>query len=301
MKYTKQINRVIDYVTDNLEATLSVEKLAEVAGLSVYHFHRIFRAEVGETVAKFIMRKRLEKACRMLLRNDDATTTEIADAAGFSSASLFCRNFKQEYGMTPQEYRSKNSEQDSKNSQSESTNNKKPYTITSYFYSRKTLKIGDKTMNCNFEIKTLEPKQVIYARHIGAYQEMGEAIGRLMQWAYPRGLVGNAPGLGTCYLDDPAVTPTDKLQCDAFLVVDGDVKVDGGIGKYTIDGGRYAVGRFEIAMDEFGDAWQSMCKLIVDNGFVSIDGYHYEMYLNNYDEHPEKKHIVDICIPVKPM
>lgn len=300
MEYTKQINKVIDYITHHLDSPLPAEKLAGVAGLSEFHFHRVFRSEVGETIAKFITRKRLEKAGRQLLRNEDVLVAEIASDTGFSSASLFCRNFKRYFGMTPQEYRSRCREQDRRNSQSESTKIELPNTYAHYFCSRKTLKIGEKTMDCTFEIKTLEPKHVIYARHTGAFDKMGEAFQRLMQWAYPRGLVKGMPCLGAVYLDDPEITPTDKLQSDAFLVVDEDVKVEGGIGKYTITGGRYAVGRFEIAMSEFGEAWQSMCELITNNGCVSIDGFHYEMYLNNAEEHPEKKFLVDICIPVKP-
>lgn len=300
MEYAKKINRVIDYITSHIDSPLPIEKLATVAGLSEYHFHRVFRAEVGETIAKYITRLRLEKAGRQLLRNEDMLIAEIAGNAGFSSASLFCRNFKRHFGMTPQEYRSKNSEQNSKNSQSDSTDDKPLYTYTHYFCSHKTINIGGKIMNCTFDIQTLEAKQVIYARHRGAYNEMGEAFQRLMQWAYPRGLVKGFPRLGSVYLDDPTITPPDKLQSDAFLVIDEDIKVEGEIGKYTISGGKYAVGHFEIAMEEFGEAWLSMCKLITDSGLTAVDGYHYEMYLNNFDEHPEKKFIVDICIPVKP-
>lgn len=301
MEYTKKINKVIDYITHHIDSPLPVEKLASVAGLSEYHFHRVFRAEVGETVAKYILRLRLEKAGRQLLRGNDVLIAEIAANAGFSSTALFCRNFKRRFGVTPQQYRSRNSERSSKNSQSDSSKREAPYTYTHYFCPCKTIKIGDKTMNCTFEVKMLDEKHVIYARHRGAYNEMGEAFQRLMQWAYPRGLVKEAPRFGAAYLDDPAITPADKLQSDAFLVVDEEVKVEGEIGKYTIPGGKYAVGRFEIAMEEFGDAWSSMCQLIAGRGFVSVDGYHYEMYLNNFDEHPEKKHIVDICIPVQPL
>lgn len=154
-------------------------------------------------------------------------------------------------------------------------------------------------MNCSFEIKYLDAKNVVYYRHKGEYDKMGPSINKLMQWAYPRGLVSNPPRVGAVYLDDPRITPIDKLQSDIFMIVDGDVKVDGEIGKYTIGGGQYAVGRFEISMSEFGDAWQSMCGLITDHGCQSVDGCHHELYLNNPDDHPEKKHLVDICIPVK--
>lgn len=52
--------------------------------------------------------------------------------------------------------------------------------------------------------------------------------------------------LGAVYMDDPAITAIDKLQTDAFWVVAKEVDIAGEIGKYTISGGRYAVGRFEM-------------------------------------------------------
>lgn len=297
--YTKQINKALDFITSHLERQISVEELSEVAGMSPFHFHRVFSEEVGETIARFITRKRLEKAGRELIRSNDTPIAEVAFSVGYSSAALFCRNFKTHYGVTATEYRSKKQEENSKKRQSQSTKKEDISTLTRYLCERKTIKKGDKMMNCSFEIKSLDPKNVVYYRHKGEFDKMGPSINKLMQWAYPRGLVSNPPRIGAVYLDDPEITPTDKLQSDVFLVVDGDVKVDGEIGKYTIDGGRYAVGRFEIAMSEFGDAWQSMCGLIAEHGCQSIDGFHHELYLNNPDEHPEKKHIVDICIPVK--
>lgn len=301
MNYKRQINKVIDYITTHLGSQLSVEELAEIAGLSQYHFHRVFKTEVGETIAKFIVRKRMEKAGRELQRNNDTPISDIAYNVGYGSASVFCRNFKQHFGITASEYRNTIKQQNSKNSQSVDTNEKYISAFTRYICNCKTIKIGDKIMNCTFEIKNLDPHKVVYYRMTGAYDGIGAAINKLMQWAYPRGLVNDRPSVGTVYLDDPAITAKDKLQSDVFLIVDKDVAVDGEIGKYTIDGGKYAVGRFEISMNEYCDAWQSMCRLITEHGCQSTDGYHYEIYLNNPDEHPEKKHIIDICIPVKPL
>lgn len=301
MTYTKQINRVIDYITARLDTPLPVDELAAVAGMSKFHFHRIFKAQTGETVERFVGRKRMEKAGRELLRESQRPVSEISDILGFGSPAQFCRRFKAHFGMTATEYRSSNRQLYSKNRQSSGTDPKDISVLTRYLCGRKNIQIGDKIMNCTFEIKQTEPKQVVYYRHTGAFDQMGASIGKLMQWAYPRGLVGNPPQFGACYLDDPDITPVEKLQSDVFLVVDREVKVDGPVGKYTIDGGMYAVGRFEIAMNEFADAWHAMCGLIADHGCRSVDGFHHELYLNNPDEHPEKKHLVDIYIPVKPV
>lgn len=298
--YTKLINKVIDYIQNNLNRNISISELADQIYLSSYHFHRIFTSTVGESVGKFILRKRLEKAGRLLLQSEDSIS-EIAYACGYSSVSVFCRGFKRLFGMTAEEFRSKNGEEYSKNSQSESMNKQYSSVYSKYFCKVKTIKIGDKIMNCTFEVKELPALNIVYCRHQGSYNAMGPTFAKLIQWAYPRGLVV-APDfkLVSVYLDDPQITPVDKLQSDAGLIVTGDVPVTGEIGKYTIKGGLHAVGRFEIAMSEFGDAWSAMCKLIPDNGCQQIDGHYYEIYLNNQEEHPEKKFIVDICIPVKP-
>lgn len=299
MNYIKQVNKVIDYITGHLDRRLSVEELSKVAGLSLYHFHRVFSEQTGETIAKFIVRKRMEKAGRELARSVDIPVSEVSFSVGYSSVAIFCRNFKTHFGITATEFRSKIREQNSKNSQALGTNKEYVSILTRYLCGNKIIKIGDKTMNCTFEIKQIEPKRVIYYRHKGAYDQMGSSIGKLMQWAYPRELVGDIPLVGANYLDDPDITPVDMLQSDVFLVVESDVKVEGEIGKYTIDGGKYAVGRFEIALSEFGEAWHTMCLLVTEHGFQSIDGCHHELYLNNPDQHPEKKHLVDIYIPVK--
>ena len=52
-------------------------------------------------------------------------------------------------------------------------------------------------------------------------------------------------------------------------------------------------------MEEFPDAWHAMYDLVEEHGCCCGTGHHYEIYQNNRDEHPEKKWIVDICIPVK--
>ena len=63
----------------------------------------------------------------------------------------------------------------------------------------------------------------------------------------------------------------------------------------------HIVGHFEQGMDEFQKAWNTMCHWFTESGYQQGDGCTYELYHNDYTTHPEKKHIVDICIPVKPL
>lgn len=70
-------------------------------------------------------------------------------------------------------------------------------------------------------------------------------------------------------------------------------------GNRIIAKGKFAVGRFEISDSEFEMAWDSMCVWVAENGYKSTDSDYYELYHNDHNEHPERKFILDICIPVE--
>src|SRR5512136_1569096 len=89
--YVSRLNKVIDYIHANLEQPLSLNVLASVAGFSPFHFHRIFKSLVGETLGDYIQRARLEKSANMLLNGPRDNILEIALSCGFSSAAIFSR------------------------------------------------------------------------------------------------------------------------------------------------------------------------------------------------------------------
>ena len=62
VKYTKQVNLVLDYINAHINEEFDLKSLAQKTSLSAYHFHRIFTTIMGETLAKYIMRRRLEIA-----------------------------------------------------------------------------------------------------------------------------------------------------------------------------------------------------------------------------------------------
>ena len=100
----RRLRRVTDYIRANLAADLAIGELARHAGLSSFHFARVFRRETGETPHQFVTRLRLEEAAR-LLHATDQTVLQIAIAVGFEGASHFSVQFKRGYGVTPHAYR----------------------------------------------------------------------------------------------------------------------------------------------------------------------------------------------------
>ena len=317
-EYLSRIHRVIDFIEANITQDLTLEGLANVASFSRFHFHRIFRALVGETLNQYVTRVRLEKAATLLTSNPKASITEIAFDCGFSSSATFARAFKEAFSMSATEFRSKRPFKDSKNSKTNSKDSHifgkigKEYSEFSFYIDGQTNNpIWRMTMNnkkeIQVEVKEMPEMSVAYVRHIGPYAG-DEALfrglfGKLMKWAGPRGLL-RFPETKTLsiYHDDPKITDKAKLRTSVCITVPEDTSTEGEIGKMKIPGGKFAVARFEISSDEFEEAWDALFGgWMPESGYQCDDRLSYELCINDPNEHPEKKHIVDICVPVKPL
>jgi AraC family transcriptional regulator len=121
-EYIARINRVMDYVEMNYNRGLTLDNLADIAGFSRFHFHRIFSAMTGEPLNQFIIRVRVERAAAMLLNNPKKTITEIAFDCGFSGSATFARSFKAFFDMSASEWRQRGLK-DSKKCKIDSNNN----------------------------------------------------------------------------------------------------------------------------------------------------------------------------------
>ena len=101
------IEDVMQYIRQHIHEPLDRETLAAVAGFSIPHFHRVFRAQVGESAISYVRRLRLERAARKL-RMGAVDITEVALAAGYDSHAAFSKAFKQQFGLSPSEFRQLN-------------------------------------------------------------------------------------------------------------------------------------------------------------------------------------------------
>jgi AraC family transcriptional regulator len=105
--YSDCIEDVMKYIREHISEPLDRETLAEVAGFSVPHFHRVFTAHVGESAINYVRRLRLERAARKL-RMGAVDITEVALAAGYDTHAAFSKAFKQQFGFPPSEFRQLN-------------------------------------------------------------------------------------------------------------------------------------------------------------------------------------------------
>jgi AraC family transcriptional regulator len=106
--YENRLRRVSAYVHDHLDEELDMERLAEIACMSSYHWHRIYRAIYGETLAATVKRLRLHRAAGDIVRTDHSVG-EIAKRSGYPNLQSFNRIFKSVYGMPPARYRKEGS------------------------------------------------------------------------------------------------------------------------------------------------------------------------------------------------
>ncbi len=296
-KYIASINRVIDYISNNLTQELSLETLSAVAGFSPFHFHRLFKAFMNETLNAYIKRIRLEKAIYYLSVNADMSVTEIAYQCGFSSAQAMARDFQKQYNKTPSDYR-KICNSDSKNWKDQ---------LQALYYDEHITKEKGGELDMNVKVQDMPEMHIAYVRHIGPYKgdsKLFEGLfNTLMGWAGPRGLfVPQKTKILTVYYDDPHVTDEKKLRVDAAITIDEGVEVEGEIGKSTIPTGKYAIASFgKLGSDEYEQAWNQLYKeWLPESGYQPADGPCYENYLSDPKQDPDGKCDTQICIPVKP-
>jgi AraC family transcriptional regulator len=209
--YVDRVNRAIDHITNHLAEPLSLDDIARVACFSSFHFHRIFRALVGETLAQFIKRVRLERAVYLLSHRPGASLTEIALACGFSSSSDFSRSFRAHYGVPPS-----------------------LFDVQRFRDARRTalpaarLPAGENPDGFAIAIRALPQRRVAYIRVHQPYEadHVPAAYGRLGDWARRRGLAGGQ-WLGYQW-EDPEIVALDKCRYDVGVEIPDDVHVEPG-------------------------------------------------------------------------
>ena len=92
------MNAVIDHIDRHLDKKLDLAALADIASFSPFHFHRLFRALLGEALGDYVRRRRLEIAGVRLLSQPGVSVLNVALGVGFGSAEAFTRAFRAKFG-----------------------------------------------------------------------------------------------------------------------------------------------------------------------------------------------------------
>ena len=296
MDYRTRVCAAMNFISSHLDRDSGLEEIAAAASFSPYHFHRIFRAVVGETVAGFTRRVRLEAAAGRLLARPDEEVTAVAIDCGFSSSQNFAKAFRQHFGMSPTEFR-KSKIGTMKRKDGNALRLGVTYDPATAFAEVPPRTMNDMTMNA--EVKEMPELHVAYVRKMGPYgkETCEAAFGELMRWAGPRGFAESGQTL-TVYWDNPEVTAPEQCRVDACVTVPEGIAVDAPVALQVMAGGRYAVCRIETKADHFDAAWQAAFAWVVDHGHECAERPCYELYHQVGAKSPDGLWIFDICVPL---
>jgi len=297
-EYMNRINKVLSFIDHNLDADLSLQTISNIAFYSPFHLHRLFKAITNETLNSYIIRKRIERTAMMLIHNKESSIAEIANKYGFKNDSTFSRTFKKIYSQSPTEFRKSNLGNFSKISKVNSNNGKKSFITEEYLCNIIHLKHWI-NMNAKIEITEMPKMNLAYVTQIGV-NGIENAFQRILKWATPKELLAkNNTHLCRVFHDSFKVTDADKVRMSIGIMTDQEITVDGEVGLTIIEQGKNIVGHFVIEPIEFEKSWDSLFIWMNENGYKKADRYPFEIYRNNMNLHPEKKCIVDLCIPIE--
>ncbi|CAJ51010.1 AraC family transcriptional regulator [Bordetella avium] len=194
-QYAARLEPVLQWLARHPQATPDLYRLAELACLSPFHFHRVYRALMGETVSDTAQRMRMQRAALELTRGQD-DLSRVAQRAGYQSLASFTRAFSASYGAPPGRYRAQHLLK-------RSTRESVMYSVNLVSYPGLTLAA---------------------LPHQGDYQRIGESFDRLALLAVNQGLIAphaeSGPWIGV-YYDDPRQVETGRLRSHACVASKG--------------------------------------------------------------------------------
>lgn len=271
-EYHKSINKVLEYINKNIETNPSLETLSQIANISAFHFHRIFKTIVGENLGEYIQRLRLESVASNL-RATDLSLSELAERSGYNNTQALSKAFKKYFGMPPSVYK----------------------TIRGDWMESE--KVGLAPRIC-----TIKAKKLLYIRVIDEYGTP-ESYTKAWRQLYTYGIVNNlvdenTESLGISF-DDPSVTETSKCRFYACISINKDFSPTGKFGSKTIQSGLYAIFTHKGAYSGLHNLYKNIWfEWLPDSNYQTRKDVFFEKYVNNPSLVVESEILTEIYIPI---
>jgi AraC family transcriptional regulator len=233
--YRERILRVLTHIQVHLDEPLELEELAHVACFSSFHFHRVFAAMTGETLADHVRRLRLERAA-MELRTGQRQVIQVALDAGYEAHAAFTRAFKAAYGISPAEFRRATRPIAIRDAPS-GVHFRPGVPLTTFKTNHITIKI------MKVITRKIKPMRVACLRHVGPYEDTWQTwFGLMARLAADQQIRKRSVFIGIGH-DNPSATPAAELRYDACITVDEEYEPKKPVELQTIVGGDYAVAK----------------------------------------------------------
>ncbi|MEF3064388.1 AraC family transcriptional regulator [Pandoraea apista] len=270
-RYAQRMAPVLEWLASHPDSTPDLYHLAELACLSPYHFHRIYRALLGETVNATVQRIRMHRAAVALAESGDSMRV-VASRAGYASDAAFNRAFGAFFGIPPGRYRETRSCPID------------PQELTMY----------------PITVESFPATTLAVLRHSGNYQEIGPVFVRAFMLAAAHGLAHpDATGFGV-YFDDPEQVPIEQLRSLAGVSVPADADLGQDLERFEIPAGRCAILTYTGPYNEMSQPYQWLfSEWLPNSGLEPADFPMFEQYLNDPRSTPAAQLQTRICLPVK--
>lgn len=269
--YIQRLDPVLRWLASYPDADPDLHRLADLACLSPYHFHRVYRAMMGETVNATVQRIRMHRAA-VALAGSQAPLRDVAQRAGYESDAAFNRAFGAVFGIPPGRYRAARSQPPD------------PKELAMY----------------PIAIEHFPGVTLAALAHRGSYQEIGSAFTRAFMLAMGQGLASpETIGFGV-YFDDPEQVPESQLRSLAGMPVAADAELGGELERFDIPAGRCAILTYTGPYNEMSKPYQWMfSEWLPASGMVPADFPMFEQYVNDPRTTPPAQLQTRICLPLK--
>lgn len=266
--YARRIDPVLRWLAAHPDADPDLHHLAELACLSPYHFHRVYRAMLGETVNATVQRLRMHRAAVALAGTGDSLE-RVGRRAGYSSHAAFNRAFGAHFGLPPGRYRETR------------TRPLDPQELAMY----------------PIALETFPGAVLATLPHQGSYQGIGPLFGRAFMLAMGQGLLGPDCLMYGVYFDDPAQVPEARLRSLAGISVSPQAVIGGELERYEIPAGRCAMLTYTGPYNEMGKAYDWLySRWLPESGLEPGDCPMFEQYLNDPRSTPPAQLQTRICM-----
>jgi AraC family transcriptional regulator len=317
--YEDKTRLVLAHIVQHLDEPLDLGALAKLACLSPFHFHRVFRALVGETPVALARRLRLERAAHRLLadRADPPPITTLAFEAGFETHEAFSRAFRAAFATSPSAFRQEALTPPDGCARPLSGRLAAPSGVhfeppapdfvnpVSFVLSFPTTTRGAHPMDVS--IRTQPALRAFAVRHTGPYNQIGAAFGRLggliqSSNLFKDALVQGPGGMIAVYYDDPEGVPPAELLADAALLMRPEATLpagETGLTELTLPAGRYATTIHRGPYERLGDVWARFYgQWLPQSGERLAESPSYELYRNTPMEVAPQDLETELYIPL---
>ncbi|OUS36268.1 AraC family transcriptional regulator [Rhodobacterales bacterium 56_14_T64] len=273
--YEDRILRVLGYIHDNPAGDLSLDTLADVAAMSRFHWHRVFRAMTGETCAQAVRRIRLHRGSIWLVQSN-RTMDQVATDCGYPNTASFARAFAEFFGQRPAAFR-------------------KAGRLLPPVSDHKP---GDFRMY-PVTIRNEPDRRLATQHHVGPYYKIGKVFESLVAICTSRNLWPQIGGFIGIYCDNPDVVPEEELNSHAGIIWLGD-DIPDGLTEYKLSGGKTAVMTYKGPYAGLAEAYKSLFgDWLPNSGEEPADLPCYELSLNSPRDTAPEDLLTEICLPLK--